>query len=140
MDNWLCQSSWRVPLGKENGQRELLFVFSGHYLHREPVWRSFSLELTFLSCGSSRASVTTGLFAFIFSQVQADRGFPGGSAGEEPACNARGDMGSIPGSGRSPREGNGYPLQYSCPENSMDRGAWRATVHGIAKRRTWLGN
>ena len=46
------------------------------------------------------------------------------------ACNA-GDLGLIPGSGRSPGEGNGYPLQYSCLENSMDRGAWQATVHGV---------
>ena len=45
------------------------------------------------------------------------------------ACNA-GDLGSIPGPGRSPGEGNGNPLQYSCLENPMDRGAWRATVHG----------
>ena len=44
-----------------------------------------------------------------------------------------GDLGSIPGSGRSPREGNGNPLQYSCLENPMDRGAWWATVHGIAE-------
>ena len=43
------------------------------------------------------------------------------------------DEGSIPGSGRFPREGNGNPLQYSCPENPMDRGAWRATVHRVAK-------
>ena len=49
-------------------------------------------------------------------------GFPGGSAGKESACNAR-DLGSIPGLGRSPGEGNGYPLQYSCLENPMDRGA-----------------
>ena len=56
--------------------------------------------------------------------------FPGGSDGEESTCNA-GDPASIPGSGRSPGEGNGYPLQYSCPENSMDRGAWRVTVHGV---------
>ena len=56
------------------------------------------------------------------------RGFPGGSDGEESACNA-GDPGSIPGSGRSPGEGNGYPLQYACLENSMDRGAWWDTVH-----------
>ena len=48
------------------------------------------------------------------------------------------DPGSIPGSGRSPGEGNGNPLQYSCLENSMDRGAWQATVHGIAKSRTQL--
>ena len=51
------------------------------------------------------------------------RGFPGGSAGKASACNA-GDMGFIPGSGRSPEEGNGNPLQYSCLENSMDGGDW----------------
>ena len=47
-----------------------------------------------------------------------------------------GDPGLIPGSGRSPGEGNGYPLQYSCPENLMDRGAWQATAHGVAKSQT----
>ena len=51
---------------------------------------------------------------------------------KESACNA-GDLGSILGLGRSPGEGNGNPLQYSCLENSMDRGAWRATVHGITE-------
>ena len=56
-------------------------------------------------------------------------GFPGSSDGEESACNA-GDLGSIPGLGRSPGEGNGYSLQYSCLENSMDRGAWQAAVDG----------
>ena len=50
--------------------------------------------------------------------------FPGGSDGEESTCNV-GDLGSIPGLGRSPGEGNGNPLQYSCLENSMDRGAWQ---------------
>ena len=60
------------------------------------------------------------------------RGFPGGSDGKASAYNA-GEPGSIPGSGRSPGEGNGNPLQYSCLENSMDGGAWWATVHGVAK-------
>ena len=59
-------------------------------------------------------------------------GFPGGSDGKESAYNA-GDLGSIPGLGRSPGEGNGYPPQYSCLENPMDRGAWRATVHRVAR-------
>ena len=59
-------------------------------------------------------------------------GFPGGSDGKESACNA-GDPGSIPGSGRSPAEGNGNPLQYSCQGNPMHRGAWGATVHGVTK-------
>ena len=54
----------------------------------------------------------------------ADRlGFPDGSGGKASACNV-GDLGLIPGLGRSPREGNGNPLQYSCPENPVDRGAW----------------
>ena len=56
-------------------------------------------------------------------------GFLGGSESKESACSVE-DMGLIPGSGRSRGEGNGYPLQYSCLEHSMDRGAWRATVHG----------
>ena len=55
------------------------------------------------------------------------------------AYNA-GDLGSIPGSGRSSGEGNGNPLQYSCLENPMDRGAWWATVHGVAKSQTQLQN
>ena len=59
-------------------------------------------------------------------------GFPGGSVVENQPLNA-GDMGSIPGSGRSPGEGNGHPVQYSCLGNPMDRGAWRATFHGAAK-------
>ena len=63
--------------------------------------------------------------------------FPGGSDSKESACNM-GDMGLIPGLGRSPGEGNGYPLQYSGLENSMDKGAWRATAHGVAKSWTWL--
>ena len=60
------------------------------------------------------------------------KGFPSDSDGKESAYSA-GDPGSIPVLKRSPGEGNGYPLQYSCLENSMDRGAWQATVHGVAK-------
>ena len=58
--------------------------------------------------------------------------FPGGSDGKEFACNV-GDLGSISGSGRSPGGGTDNPLQYSCLENPMDRGAWRASVRGVAK-------
>ena len=64
--------------------------------------------------------------------------FPRGSGSKESACNA-GDPASIPGLGRSPGEGNGYPLQYFCLENPMDSGAW-ATVPGFAKSRTQLNN
>ena len=62
-------------------------------------------------------------------------GFPGGSDGKESTCNAA-DLGLIPGLGRSPGERNSNPLQYSCLENSMDRGAWWATVHGVANSQT----
>ena len=66
-------------------------------------------------------------------------GFPGGSEVKASACNA-GDLGLIPGLGRSPGEGNGNPLQYSCLENPMDRGAWWATVYGVAKSQTRLSD
>ena len=61
--------------------------------------------------------------------------FRGGSDGKESACNA-GDLGLIPGLGRSPGEGDNYPLQYFCLENSMDRGVWWVTVHGVTKSPT----
>ena len=61
------------------------------------------------------------------------------SDSKESACNA-GDLDSIPGSGRSPGEGNGNTLQYFCLENPMDRGAWWATVHGVTKSQTWLSD
>ena len=67
-------------------------------------------------------------------RIKTGVGFPGGSAGKESICNA-GDLGSIPGLRRSPGEGNGYPLQYSGLENSMD-----CIVHGVTKSRTRLNN
>ena len=66
-------------------------------------------------------------------------GFPGDSYGKEFSCNAR-DPSSVPGLGRSLGERNGNPLQYSCLENPMDRGAWWATVHGVAKSWTRLSD
>ena len=66
-------------------------------------------------------------------------GFPGGSEGKESACNV-GDPGLIPGLGRSPGEGHGNPLQYSCLENPMDGGAWQAIVHGVTKSRIQLSD
>ena len=67
------------------------------------------------------------------------KAFPGGSDSKASAYNA-GDPASIPGSGRSPGEGNGSPLQYSCLENPMNEGAWLATVHGVAKSWTRLSD
>ena len=68
-------------------------------------------------------------------------GFPGGTSAKEHTCQGKWgttDVGSVPGLGKSPAVGNGYPLQYSCLENLMDRGAWCATIHGVAKSQTWL--
>ena len=71
-----------------------------------------------------------------FSHFSESQDFSSGSVDKEFACSV--DRGSIPGSGRSPGEGHGCLLQYSCLENSMDRGAWWATVHGVAKSNwTW---
>ena len=85
-------------------------------------WAEFSKGLTHLGFG----------FCFVFLW-----GLPGGSNGKASACSV-GDLGLIPGLGRSPGEGNGNPLQYSCLENSMDGGAWWATVHGVTKSWTQL--
>ena len=68
-----------------------------------------------------------------FASSYLGMGFPGGSDGKESTCQA-GDMDLIPGLGKSPGEGNGNPFQYPGLENPMDRGAWRATVHRVAKR------
>ena len=74
-----------------------------------------------------RSSVMAVVYCY-----KSSNSFPGGSDGKESACNV-GDPGSIPESGRSSGEGNGKPFQYSCLENSMDRGVWWATVHGVAE-------
>ena len=66
------------------------------------------------------------------------RGFPGGSVGKDEMHEVQETLVLSPGLGRSPGGGHGNPLQYSCLENPMDRGAWWATVHGVAKRPTWL--
>ena len=83
----------------------------------------------------SRVNCTTSFsIGFEYPQILVSArglgGFPGGSDGKESACDA-GNPDSIPGLGRSPGEGNGYPPQYSCLENSMDRGAWRAIAHVV---------
>ena len=92
-------------------------------LSRVPAWRG-GLE-----------KIKEVLFPLQFTVLNPVLGFPGGSDGKESAWNV-GDLGSILGSGRSPRERNGYPLQYSCLQNSTDRGTWQATVHGVAKSDT----
>ena len=73
----------------------------------------------------------------IHTYTHISKGFPGGLVSKESTCNA-GDPGLIPGLGISLGERNGNPLQYSCPKNYMNRGAWQATVHGVSKSWTRL--
>ena len=77
--------------------------------------------------------------SYVCISVSIRMGFPSWLSGKESAYNAD-DVGWVPGLGRSSGEGNGNPLQYSCLGNPMDRGAWRAAVHGVTKSRTWLSN
>ena len=93
------------------------------------LWWGPSSRLCLILSSQSRKKAT------LFS----DRASLAGSDGKESACSA-GDLGSIPGSGRSSREGNGNPLQYSCLENPMDRGAWQAAFHGVTKSQIWLND
>ena len=81
----------------------------------------------------------TWMIQGFFTSILLFQDFPGGSEGKASVYN-EGDPGSIPGSGWSPGEGNGNPLQYSCLENPMDGGIWSATVHGVGKSWTWLSD
>ena len=92
-------------------------------------YQHFTLKSSGQSC-SQRSS-------FLSIMLLSSMGFPGGSEVKASACNA-GDLGSIPGLGRSPGEGNGNPLQYSCLENPMEGRAWQAAVHRVAKSQTQL--
>ena len=101
---------------------------------------------TVLKCVSQREGMimiyVKGCMEFIYYRLQIISGFPGGVVVKNLPDNAEGtgDVGSIPGSGRSLGEGNGNPLQYSCLGNSMDGGAWWARAHGITKSRAQLSN
>ena len=136
-------TSWEAPI--KGYQRLQINSQMKRYSEWHPKQRSFSPH-------GAWNLAWWHLELFLFSSVEAlQKGpksypsgfyggcFPGGSEDKASPCNA-GDWGSIPGLGRSPGEGNGNPLQYSCLENPMDRGAWWATVHGVAKNQTWLSD
>ena len=100
---------------------------------RSVFWLLFGVLLAWLKWNHYDSQ-----FIFLnYIQYLVITGFPGGSDGKESACSIE-DLGSIPESGRSPGEGNGYSLQYFCLENSTDRKAWCSTVHGVTKSQTWL--
>ena len=115
-------------VGGEQGFETLILIFFS-------IFNSTSIAAQYTNSQDSRVINASQLLCHHFGT----QGFPGGSHGKASPCNV-GDPGSIPGLGRSPGEGNGYPLQYSCLENSMDRGAWQATVHGVTKSWTRLSD
>ena len=99
-----------------------------HKTHSLTNWEEYPIVLC----------VKCWIYVYLYV-VHGESGLPWWLDGKESACSA-GDLGSIPGSGRSPAEGNGYPLQYFCLENSMDRGAWWATVPRVTQSQIWLSD
>ena len=101
-------------------------AFSKHYMTvLKPV--CFSKSHIYFPCASLESRISDFSYYLILQRV-----FPDSSVGKESACNAA-NLGSIPGLGRYPGEGNGNSLQYSCLVNSVDKGVWQATVHGITE-------
>ena len=115
--------------------------FQAPYLMEEHQWKvrkpRFSIFSAFLNCCVGNPWASQELSFLIYKMEEL--GSPGGSNGKESACNP-GDLGLIAGSGRSPGEGNGYPLQLCCLENSTGRGAWWAIVHAVTKSGTRLSS
>ena len=115
-----------------------MYIYSRYILiyGRNDKISGIGFKIFFCRMGSKCRSSTTKLVSKIRFNIDNHwsdmEGFPGGSVVKNLPANA-GVTGSIPVSGRSPRDGNGNPLQYSCLENPMARGAWRATVHGVTK-------
>ena len=125
--------------GMETGPPALGAPSLNHWTTREFPWAILILAPELWLRQSNQKAETVRLDSkqkrpkYVLSNNIANQllGFPGISDGKESACNA-GDLGLIPAWGRSPGEGNGNPLQYSCLENPMDRGAWQATVYSVA--------
>ena len=116
----------------------LLFWFDGFlwWFSQCPLFYFLSFSSRFMFCCYCDICVKLLIDKIVLLFLM---GLPRWLSGKASTCNAR-DTGSIPGSGRSPGEGNGNPHQYSCLENPMDGGAWWATVHGVAKNQTRLSN
>ena len=103
-----------------------------HITRNISIWDSSFATKINPTWGWGRMNWETGIDIYTLLCIKC---FPGGSDNKEPTCNEE-DLDLIPGLGRSPGGGHGNPLQYSCLENSMNRGAWWATVHGVPKNQT----
>ena len=127
--------SYKVPVGKpKRTKNAVLCSFSACFLVNICTWCRINLRLAIIVI--YHPMVSWGEACYCHLQLS-EANFPGGSDGKEPT-GAEGDTGSIPGSGSSSSGEHGNSLQYSCLENPLDRGAWRAAVYSVAKSRTWL--
>ena len=133
---WGRWVGWNIAWGRENrwqraAGNERLVVIHWNYEGQHKYHHNMKLNEHWMDGNRKeverRGRAIVGKMTFL--------GFPGGSDSKESACNA-GDLGLIPGLGRSPREENGNSLQYSCLEKSMNRGAWWAIIHRVAKSQT----
>ena len=137
------QETWVRSLGQEDPLEKKMATYSSIFAWEipwteEPGWlQSMGSQRVRHNWSDLAAAAAQGSIKSLFILNQSC--LPGGSDSKASACNA-GDLGSIPGSGRSPGEENGNPLQYSCLENSMGRGAWWATFLGISKSLTRLND
>ena len=131
-ETWVRSLGWEDPLGKEMATHSSIPAWRIPWTE-EPGGLQSKRSLVGYSPRGRKESNTTKRLHWLTHKFD----FLGGSEVKVSACNA-GDLGPIPGSERCPGEGNGNPLQYSCLGNPMDRGAWWATVHGVAKSRTRL--
>ena len=123
-------STWKFSRSGNSKYTSLYTQFSMAVSAQNPLSSKYICNFSF---------ILYYLFKNTKVMLKVKEGFPGGLDSKEFACNA-GDLGSIPGSGRSPTERNGNLIQYSCLQNFMDRGIWQAIVHGVAKSWTQLSN
>ena len=129
---------WGNALHFWGGAFQEFLVFTWLHHCQKQNWLQSSLIFSFWSDHNSGSLILHWWqlrqcwFPSLSQWAETEKGFPGGLDSKGSTCDA-GDLGSTPGLGRFPGEGNGYPLQYSCPENSMDRGAWQATVQGVTE-------
>ena len=128
------EKSVSMTLALCNNNKELLLCFQSLPQIKEDR-NKISFRLYYISNSYNTYKCLTLLNVLFKCRFYSQQGFPGGSDSKESACNM-GDLGSIPGSGRSPGEGHGNLLQYSCLENPMNGGEWWATVQGVARSQT----
>ena len=146
-ERWFLAMEQRRCIWIGNSKTNRIFIFL-YFFHVKKILNQWILDYcrnirkTIIESSIKYGMYPSGLlnvWIIITANIFSAYYVPGGSDSKESACSA-GDLGSIPALGRTPGEGHGNPLQYSCLENPMDRGAWQVTVHGVTKSQTWLSD